>query len=266
MHLFIFLFLGLLLLIVQFKLSSVDKKPQIVISKQQSALLLNDDFLNYINLGQKRLISSIIWIETLMESDLEHYTNNDLNSWMFLRFSSLTKIDPHFYEVYRYGGLYLSIVKDDAIGADIIYKRGLKIFPNDYQLNMNFAFNSYFELGNVDNAIIGYEKALKAYPKKNTYLPTLLLKLKTKQRGVVDETIYSSLLAQYNKLDDQQKKSSRLKNDLYAIRAEIDLECLNSNKNICNRYDFFGNQYIEEQGNFTTELIFKKFRIKEKAQ
>lgn len=267
MHHFIYFIIGVTFLSAQFHLSNRDSKPSLVVTKQQSAVLLNDEFLKYFNLGQSRLLSSLIWVETLMESDLEHYKHDDLNSWMFLRFSTLTKIDPYFYEVYKYGGIYLSIVKDDAAGANEIYARGLKVFPNDSELYKNYAFNSYFELNNIENAIWGYENALKhsQYLKEKSFIPSLLQKLKTEKSGVVTEETYQALLSQYNYLDDKQKKTSRVTYSLYAVRAELDLKCLNKKMNEnCNRRDFHGDLYIKKDGKYISKKSFKSFRLKKR--
>ena len=40
--------------------------PPIVVSKQQSSLNLNTNFLTYLNFGQKRLYSSLFWISTIL--------------------------------------------------------------------------------------------------------------------------------------------------------------------------------------------------------
>ncbi len=82
-------------------------KPKIKVSQQASALNLNNKLINLFNLGQGRLLSSSLWIKTLMDSDLEHYKKDDLNSWMHLRFKTIAEIDPQFYENYIYGGQYL---------------------------------------------------------------------------------------------------------------------------------------------------------------
>ena len=63
------------------------------------------------------MISSLLWTHTLLFSDYEHYKNDDLDSWMYLRFNTITDLDPRMYEAYNYGGQYLSIVKDDVFGA-----------------------------------------------------------------------------------------------------------------------------------------------------
>ncbi|MBT6326719.1 MAG: hypothetical protein HOJ35_12170 [Bdellovibrionales bacterium] len=102
--------------------------PKINISKQDSATNINQTFINLFNAGEKQLISSLLWVQTILDSDLEHYQKNDSNNWMFLRFNTIISLDPRFYEAYLYGGQYLSVIKDDDLGAKIIYEKGLSVY------------------------------------------------------------------------------------------------------------------------------------------
>ena len=92
------------------------------------------------SMGQKRVLADLIWIATLLESDVEHYKSDDLNSWMYLRFKTLFELDPSFLTGYRFAGKYLSIVKDDLEGAKEIFEQGLANYPQDYQLNLMLDF------------------------------------------------------------------------------------------------------------------------------
>ncbi|MBL7665517.1 MAG: hypothetical protein JNM93_10325 [Bacteriovoracaceae bacterium] len=129
------------------------KKPFHKVTKQQLAVNLKDSFLLTVNLGMKRLISSVLWIKTLIDSDEEHYTKNDLNDWMYLRFTTMIKLDPKFKEVYSMGGQYLSIIKDDDAGAKDIFDKGLSIYPKDYFINYNALYHYYFELKDREYAL-----------------------------------------------------------------------------------------------------------------
>ena len=115
-------------------LNSILAQPSLKISKQNSAINVNQTFLNIFSLGQKRLISDLLWIATLLESDTDHYKSRDLDSWMYHRFNTIISLDPKFYNAYLYGGQYLGIVKDDLEGAADIYLKGLEQYPNDYDL------------------------------------------------------------------------------------------------------------------------------------
>ncbi|MBY0413662.1 MAG: hypothetical protein K2Q18_05835 [Bdellovibrionales bacterium] len=156
------------------------EKPAIVILKQQSSLNINNDFLKYFNLGQKRLYSSLFWVATILESDHDHYKGKDLNSWMFIRFLTVSNLEPKFLPTYTFGGPYLSIIKDDLEGASVIYDRGLNIYPNEYDLLSNAAFHYQFEKIDHKKSYEIYKKLNKNTGKKITQI-TQLARLESEQ-------------------------------------------------------------------------------------
>ncbi|MGZ3810010.1 MAG: hypothetical protein ACXVCE_18140, partial [Bacteriovorax sp.] len=87
-----------LFLVAAYFVNINNEKPLMFISKQDQSINVNTSLITYVNLGLKRLISSSLWISTIIESDIEHYKKKDLNSWMFLRFNSIAELEPDFYE------------------------------------------------------------------------------------------------------------------------------------------------------------------------
>ncbi len=128
-------------------------KPPLKIDKQDSALNFSNKFLKIGFAGYKRLISDVLWITTLLESDLKHYSRKDLNNWMFLRFNSISELDEYFLQNYLFGSQYLSIIKDDIEGSKVLFERGLHYYPNNYHLIFNAAFLYAFELGDAEKAL-----------------------------------------------------------------------------------------------------------------
>jgi hypothetical protein len=227
--------------------------PKINISKQDSATNINQTFINLFNAGEKQLISSLLWVQTILDSDLEHYQKNDSNNWMFLRFNTIISLDPRFYEAYLYGGQYLSVIKDDDLGAKIIYEKGLSVYPLDYKLNYNAAFHYNFELNNTLMALKRYDILEKNHnlTKLAPRLPSLIKKLKTNSiRNINDDIEFIKLslkdAPEYSILRTYYQ--DRL-NNLYITK---DLQCLNDKKirtNGCKKIDPFGNKYLKGQNN-----------------
>lgn len=252
-------FIILLALSGAFIISNNSAKPTLFVSKQQSTLNINENFWLYFNLGQKRLISSLYWVATILDSDVDHYKAKDLNSWMFIRFNTISILEPKFYENYNFGGPYLSIIKDDLSGADIIYTKGLTQYQNDYSLLLNSGFHYYFEERNLK----------KAYP--------ILIQLKNDQR--TPQYLISSLAriqSERGNLDDAfmilKESQVRFKNhsviwhkindQLYSIRAELDLTCLNNKLKACSKADYDGNPYILSPAGFRAEKAWTLYRPK----
>lgn len=240
------------------------EKPDLKISKQETAINVNSTFLQMLALGNKRFIADVFWILTLLESDLEKYQKKDAGDWMFLRFQTIANLDHLFYQNYIYGGQYLSIVKDDLEGAAVIYDRGLQYYPEDFALNLNAGFNYYFELGNYEAGLVLLDR-IKDHPKAPVQLPSIVHKLKL-ETGQDPEAIFQLVLDRYQKTEDEYLKE-KLHNDLYALRAEIDLDCHNSNQPSCSPKDFEGNHYIKLQdGSFKAKREFQPYRLGKKRR
>ena len=233
-------------------------KPKIEISKQDSALNFNTTFLKTFSIGNKRFFSDILWIQTLLESDEEHYKNKDLNSWMYVRFNNIAQLDPLFYQNYHWGGVYLSIIKDDRLGAADIFEKGLKIFPDDYALNYNAGFNYYAQLGNYKRAHELFYK-IQYSSKAPSFLPTLTAKIKFQTDFDYDAAL-EILADQYSKTKDDYIKS-KIKDNIYSLKATRDLNCLNSQKENCENKDLDGNFYIKKNGKYEALKDFVPYKI-----
>lgn len=236
-------------------------QDKIVSRLQDTAINFDSRLLHIASLGQERLISSILWVQTLLDSDLEHYSKADLGDWMFLRFKTITDLDPYFYESYLYGGIYLSIVKDDKLGAKYIYEKGLKYFPNDFYLNLNASFHYFYELQNIDKSLECLAKIYKD-PKAPRFLPSLYIRLKS-TRGDL-KSAFALLVDLYNSSPKDSPIRKSYEKKLYALKAEIDLGCLNNGVDQnCRKNDFHGNPYfLNKEGRYQARESWEPLRIK----
>lgn len=248
-----------LFIIPTWYMNKVTNPPTINISMEDSALNISSGFIQYFNVGNKRLFSAFLWIKTLLDADHEHYKKRDKNSWMYLRFNTMSLLDPKFLEVYQFGGLYLSVIKDDIEGASAIYKKGLSEFPDDYKLNFFGATHFYFEENNPEVSLKHFKK-IQYHPHAPKYLPSLVSRIVANQGRL--ENSFLLLFDAYKKTDLPHLKT-RMKLNLYALRAEIDLNCLNNGKDLnkCNRNDFEGDPYLKTaEGTWRAARKWKKFR------
>lgn len=233
--------------------------PAIKVSKQESAINFNTDLVKIFSMGQKRVLADSIWITTLLESDVEHYKGDDLNSWIYLRFKTLFALDPKFLAGYRFAGKYLSIVKDDLEGAKEIFEQGLSHYPLDYQLNLDAGFLYGFEMGEFELAKKRYEIALQ-YPQAPDFLRSIIIKFdyeSTQNR----ELTFKLLSETYKTLADGSHIKEKMKKDLYSLKAEIDLDCLNSGQTNCDQLDYLGNRYIKNEKGYSSKYPFKKYKL-----
>ena len=242
-------------------LNSKYEKPKLVVSKQATALNFSKDLYDVISMGNRRMFSSIMWVQTLLESDIDHYKSDDLNSWMYVRFDHITKLEPKFLAAYIFGGQYLSIIKDDDLGAEEIYKRGLQYYPDDYDLNYNAAFHFLYELGKTDEALKSYKK-IQYHKYAPYYISTIVARLEKKEGRSLEEVFYI-LKDSYLRAAEDSPQKSYLKQQLYSVKAEIDLKCLNQKMTSCNKKDLNGDRYmLDSKGIYQAIKPWTPFKFK----
>jgi hypothetical protein len=252
------LLLVFICLSISWKLKLLVNKPSIVLSKESTAFNLDSTFLSIFSFGQKRLYSDILWITTLLESDIVHVKDNKKDSWMFLRFKTILDLDPLFLMNYKFGGQYLSIIKDDLKGAEYIYNKGLQAYPEDFDLLFNFAFLQAIEIQNFEKAISLY-KRIQFHPRSPNYISSLIAKLTYSKNGSLDE-VFMIVQDMYKNTKNKRIKL-KLENDLYAIKAEIDLKCLNSSGIRCDQRDFHNDKYKLKDGTYFSSKPFTKYKL-----
>ncbi len=254
----VLLFLAAILFVTAGTLNNVSPKPKIVLTKQSTALNINQNVLLFFSIGNKRLISDLLWVQTLLESDEVHYNKKDLNSWMYLRFMSISALDPEFYENYLYGGLYLSIVKDDVIGANEIFEKGLLHYPEDYKLNYYTGFNYYFEQGNFEEGLRYLEK-VQNHPDAAPFLRLIVAKLKYQTTGTL-EVALEFLKHEYEHGTEPNIKK-KLLYDILTVQTEIDLKCLNSGNKNCNKKNLRDMDYIFDGKEWKSPLQLNPYKV-----
>lgn len=175
------------------------KKPVLVFSREDHSINFNSS-VNYIHFGLKRFYTSILWINTLLDSDLDRNFNKNKNSWMYYRFLTISELDSKFLENYQWGGQYLSIIKDDLLGAECIYKKGVLNYPDDYFLNFNLAFLYFNELKDA-KASLPYLLRIKDNPKTPKYILSLIATLMQKSNVDIQTIIEFTNDAYRNNID-----------------------------------------------------------------
>ncbi len=139
---------------------------------------------NLVNFSGKfnKFLSSLIWIETLLDSNTDHYKGEPLQSWHYNRFNAITDLDPTFLEAYKYGGLFLSVIKDDIPAATELYKKGIAKFPQNYHLNLYGALHFITETNNYEIANLYLDTIKKKHP-TNPLIKSLYYSTKLKSIG-----------------------------------------------------------------------------------
>jgi len=255
----------LLLAFANFFNSTVNK-PLLNISKEDTALNFKSHFLKNFNFGLKRFISSYIWVQTILESDTEQYKKKDGNSWIYYRLVSITTLDPDFEWAYLWGGQYLSVIKDDIQGAKDIYEKGIRLFPNNFWLNFYAGFHYYWELGDCQAAYAVFSRILNLphATEHVFYLPSLVARAKACTGDL--KTAYLIVNDIYKNAQENSELKAKLQQNAYALKAEIDLKCLNQKQPNCSTTDFNNQPYIKQNGIFKAVQKWVPYRLKTRSQ
>jgi tetratricopeptide (TPR) repeat protein len=236
-------------------------KPGFQIGPQETTVHFDENLVKALSFGQYRLTSSILWAETLLRSDIKRYDENDLNNWMFHRLNLITTLDPYFYVSYLYGAVYLSIIKDDLRGASTIYEKGLRIFPDDFDLNYNAAFHYYFEMGDYQKASQKLSKIID-HPRSSEHLKRIYSRVKA-ERGNLEDA-FEMIKGLYEKSPEGSAIKERYGKSLFQIKTELDLKCLNNGESNCSRVNIHGRPYIIQDGRWQSPEEWKPFRVKKR--
>lgn len=255
--------LSLIFLLITFYATSIFlnqsfQYQKITINKQNEAVNINEQFLTISFSSYKRLIADIYWVVTLLESDLEHYKGKDLNNWMFLRFKTISTLDPLFLNNYKFGGQYLSIIKDDQDGAQWLLEKGLSFYPKDYTLIFNTGYLYTFEKENYERAYQLFD-IIKDNNKAPSFIKSLMAKIKYGESKDL-KLVFEVLTELYNTTEDKYLKQN-LFFDRYRVKAEMDLDCLNKNQKNCSLIDLEGNSYFKKNGRYIAKKPFTPYSL-----
>jgi len=74
------------------------------------------------------------------------------NSWAFKMLDAVTRLAPKFLIAYLAGGIALSVMVEDYIGASAIFERGLQNYPDHWNLNYRAAYHYLYDRADIPRA------------------------------------------------------------------------------------------------------------------
>ncbi len=127
----------------------------------------------HFSFGFQEAFASLMWIRLLQDIDIceqgkkksynvgssiDEILTSDMppsrchEGWVFHMLDRITDFSPRFLYAYVHGGVLLSIVVDDREGARQMMEKGLKEFPDHYNLNYNAAYHYLAEVRDPQRA------------------------------------------------------------------------------------------------------------------
>jgi hypothetical protein len=191
------LFLGLLILAglqllltmqLRIRYEPVAENSQHLVERIDPALFRAMSF------GQLPAAIDWVFLKCLQDPTVEHVKKGE-HLQVYYDFDVLTDLDSRFFSVYTIGANLLAIIHDDGQGALNLLLKGekfrtgeLSAYPEsfretywsqEWQIPLLLAYTYLFELDDLPNAAIAYEKAA-AFPQAPDYLKGLVKEFHTK--------------------------------------------------------------------------------------
>lgn len=113
------------------------------------------DTLRLMSFGYGRMMSGLLWLRFLQQTPPKKVEPNQV-SWISLDLDAVTEIDPDFYPAYEMGGIFLSVITEDKLGAEKILLKGARHFPLNWRVRAYLAYHYQFEMNKVDLALEQY--------------------------------------------------------------------------------------------------------------
>ncbi len=133
--------------------------------------------MGFFTFGYNSMISSLMWVRVVQDSEVCDQTEEkqvlpkleteDIltevlerelpeakcsEGWVYQMLDVITELTPDFYGAYLHGSTMLSVVVDDRVGAQKLFAKAVKDFPEDWQILYRAAYHELFEMQNPDQA------------------------------------------------------------------------------------------------------------------
>ncbi|MEC9282075.1 MAG: hypothetical protein VX642_05145 [Bdellovibrionota bacterium] len=106
--------------------------------------------LDYCESSGEKSVNSGLGVDKILAETLGPSRCN--KGWVFQMLDLITDLAPKFRRVYRVGAEMLSVAVDDREGARIIFEKGLKRFPEYWELAYSASYHYLFEYQNPQRA------------------------------------------------------------------------------------------------------------------
>ena len=176
--------------------------------------------LQHFSLGYKDFTANLLWLRYLQSADfcsfekgIPIYTGDKKHcelGWAFRMVDAITELAPRFKSVYTISSSIISVFTGDKKGAEKILLKGVKVFPQDWQINLYTAYLYTTEIKKPEKA------AVYAYKAAENGGPQWLYNLSAKKHSEIGnkllaETILKNLLKRDLTKDQKAQIEKQLK-------------------------------------------------------
>jgi len=97
------------------------------------------------SLGFDNFIAGLIWIGLLQHADYCKLTEGNV-SWEYAQLDAVTTLDPNFDQAYPFSAIFLSVFRQDKLGAKLMLEKWVKRAPNFWRANYMLGYHLYYEM------------------------------------------------------------------------------------------------------------------------
>ncbi len=117
--------------------------------------------IKHFSFGYKESIADSLWIRFIQDMDecgeFENQKNTNKKKscnmgWGYRMLDAISELAPRFESVYLTGATVLSVVGNDAKGAEAIFDKGIKVFPGDWSISYRAGYHYLVEMKDYKKA------------------------------------------------------------------------------------------------------------------
>jgi hypothetical protein len=123
------------------------RRPAIAITQ---AAYLGHSMKRY-SLGMDDFLADLIWVQLLQQATHTPLQNKTV-SWEYAQLEAITALDPKFEEAYAFGAAFLSVFRQDKIGAWLLLEKWVKHRPTFWKSHYTLGYHLYAEMGDYASA------------------------------------------------------------------------------------------------------------------
>lgn len=172
--------------------------------------------LKVASLGYESLVADMLWLKTVQHMG-ERTISGEGYDWIYKALDTVTTLDPKFLAPYEVGGLILTILAEKTELSNQLLEKGVKQFPDVWQLKLYLGFNHFYFMKDYKTAAhyISQAATIKGSP---PYLPVLASRLYVQS----DDPAYALefLMRMYESTDDK-KLRYKMKKQIDLLKSEV---------------------------------------------
>jgi hypothetical protein len=106
--------------------------------EEELLYLPNEKLLNHFTGGMDSVVADLLWLQCIQYTAKEFRGDNKY-IWLNHMTDTITRLDPYFVDVYRYGGIFMASLKADSDGSVNLMQRGMIHNPDAWVLPYEIA-------------------------------------------------------------------------------------------------------------------------------